>query len=98
MHEAYDDSHDMELENILEEEQETTDFENLDACRDEIDMAIAEIQDDLYSMHKYAYLEEIEMGMDQFRAKPEVDDHRDWRDEVEQAIDQVRQGGNKIRR
>jgi hypothetical protein len=98
MFDGYDDGYDMELEEILAEEQETTDFENPDACRDEIDMAIAKVQDDLYFMHKDAYLEEIETGMDEFRVKPEVDDHHDWRDENNQAIAKVRQGGVKIRK
>ena len=36
-------------------------------------------------------MKEIEKGIDQFRNKPEVDDHQDWQDEVEQAMDEVRQ-------
>lgn len=98
MLEGYDDGYDMELEEILAEEPEMTDLENPDAWREEIDMAIAEVQDDLYFMHKDAYLEEIETGMNAFRVKSEVDDHHDWQEEVEQSIDKVRQGEGKIRK
>ena len=98
MLEGYDDGYDMELEEILAEESEPADFENLDDCQEEIDMAIAEAKSDLYFMHKDAYLEEIETGMDAFRVKSEVDDHHDWQDEVEQSIDKVRQGEGKIRK
>ena len=98
MLEGYDDGYDMELEEILAVEQDITDLENPDTCRAEIDMAIAEFRDDLYFMHKDAYLEEIENGMDEFMVKTEVNDHDDWQDEVEQAIAEERQIGSKIRK
>ena len=91
MIEGYDDCPDTGLEEILAEEPEIIDFENLDAWREEIDMAIAEAKEDLYFMHKDAYLEEIETSVNAFRVKPEVDDHHDWRDENKQAIDKARQ-------
>ncbi len=97
MLEGYDD-YDMELEEILTEEQDSTDFEIADTWRAEIDMGIAEVKGDLYLLHADAYLEEIEKGMDAFRSKSEFDDHDDWRDEVEQAIAEERQIGCKIRK
>ena len=44
MLEGYDDCYDTGLEDILAEEPEITDFENADAWREEIDMAIAEVK------------------------------------------------------
>ena len=82
MLDGYDDCCDMGLEEILAEEPEIHDLENLDAWREEIDMAIAEAKDDLYFMNMDAYLEEIKIGWDEFRVKPEIDDHHDWQDEV----------------
>ena len=89
MLEGCDDGYDAGLEDILAEEQDDTDFEHADAWREEIDLGIAEVKGDLYFIHADAYLEEIEMSMDEFR--PEIDDHHDWQDEVDLAIDRAQQ-------
>jgi hypothetical protein len=89
--EGYDDCVEMGLEQILAEEPEIIDFENADAWREEIDLGLAEVKEDLYFLYADEYLEEIEANIDLIRVKPEIDNHLDWKDVVGQAIDKVRQ-------
>ena len=97
MLEGYDDYYDMELEDILAEEQDDTYLTADDVWREEINVAITKAKGDLYLVNADAYLVE-EKGSDGFKGKSEFDDQHDWRDEVEQAIAEERQGGSKIRK
>lgn len=91
MYETFDDYPDTGLEEILLGEQNIADFEHIDTWREEIDLGIAEVKGDLYSLHADEYREEIEKCMDEFRGERESDDCRDWRKEVDRAIDREQQ-------
>jgi hypothetical protein len=93
MHEAYE----MGLEEILAEDQDSADFENVYDWREEIDMAIAGEQEDLYRIHADAYLKEIDKAWEPFRPKPEIPDLPDPeadRREIQDAINDEWESGN----